>query len=522
MFFLRSIRRRLVTGFTVALSLLLLLAGSGIMGLIWHQQAVSELEETLHHSPDKAALCIAFSGMQAPFYAKLDLSQEAAVREFEAEFRAAVAVAAQEARTFRERIELLNVAPDRRQRQVLAAIDRDVPELVQVASTVQLNATTGAARQQAIIDLRELVAERVVHLQELLSGFAVNEESRFSSSLQRELRRSSRLLRFVVAVTIAAIALYSITVFFGFRWISNPLRAVATGASRIANGDTEFRIARVSCWNDEFADLTENVNRMADRFQQAEEDLQKKVEERSRQLIRSERLAGVGFLAAGVAHEINNPLSAISMAAESIQYRIADHLDPQSPDAVEIPDRLAMIRRESKRCGEITARILDFSRDNPARMVIDDLTRIVGEVLAIIRPMGRYQDRKIVFNHVAPVMAEVNASQIKQVILNLTANALQATHAGGVVQIFLREQIDWVVIEIQDDGEGMSPETIHHLFEPFYSTKETGQGTGLGLSITHRIVEDHGGTIDPVSQGPGQGSIFRVRLPKLRSRPHAA
>ncbi|MEZ6125203.1 MAG: histidine kinase dimerization/phospho-acceptor domain-containing protein [Planctomycetaceae bacterium] len=119
-------------------------------------------------------------------------------------------------------------------------------------------------------------------------------------------------------------------------------------------------------------------------FQEAEEDLNAKVEERSRQLVRSERLAHVGFLAAGLAHEVNNPLQSITIAAESIQLRLHDLLDPENQDAQEAMDRLGMIQRESRRCGEITRRLLDFARsDNPegiprpVTMAVDDLTRIV-------------------------------------------------------------------------------------------------------------------------------------------------
>jgi signal transduction histidine kinase len=116
----------------------------------------------------------------------------------------------------------------------------------------------------------------------------------------------------------------------------------------------------------------------------------------------------------------------------------------------------------------------------------------------------------------------VNAAQIKQVILNLVANALQATPDGGHIAIDIVDNVDAVNILIQDDGCGMDEETLQHVFDPFFSTKEVGQGTGLGLSITHRLVEDHHGTILPASPGPGCGSTFRVRLPRRQPVAHAA
>jgi two-component system, NtrC family, sensor kinase len=107
-------------------------------------------------------------------------------------------------------------------------------------------------------------------------------------------------------------------------------------------------------------------------------------------------------------------------------------------------------------------------------------------------------------------------------MLNLIVNGLQATDSGGKVEIRIKDQTDWVVIDILDNGHGMTTRNIEQLFEPFYSTKETGQGTGLGLSITHRIIEDHHGTIDPSSPGPGLGSMFSIRLPRRQPIHRAA
>ena len=181
-----------------------------------------------------------------------------------------------------------------------------------------------------------------------------------------------------------------------------------------------------------------------------------------------------------------------------------------------------MIRNESARCGDITARILDFSRGDQPTARVDNITGVVQTVLAMVRPMPTYRDREITFERTKPLLVMMNAAQIKQVLLNLIFNALQATKPGGRVDIRLVEQCDWVVIEIEDDGCGMSEETMAQLFEPFYSTKPTGTGTGLGMCITHRIIEDHQGTIEPLSPGDGQGSLFRVRLPLRQTNRNVA
>jgi signal transduction histidine kinase len=341
-------------------------------------------------------------------------------------------------------------------------------------------------------------------------------------SLEKERRRSARMLQILSWGIVAVGVVFAGVLTCSFRWISMPLRKIAQGCTRIANGDIAHRLPPVSRWQDEFADLVAGVNCVADRFQQAEEELLHKVKERSEQLVRSQKLANVGFLAAGVAHEINNPLSAISMAAESMEYRLYDLIGLQSQEAREIMDRVAMIRRESRRCGDITARLLDFSRGEKAGRLPSDIAELVREVLVIVHHLGQFQDRLIDFDCDRSVIAEVNSAQLKQVILNLVANALQATRPGGTVRIKLQEMVDSLVLAISDDGCGMDQETLQHVFDPFFTTRETGQGTGLGLSITHRIIEDHGGTVTPMSEGIGHGSTFQIRLPRRQSQKSAA
>jgi signal transduction histidine kinase len=341
-------------------------------------------------------------------------------------------------------------------------------------------------------------------------------------SLKKERERSSRLLSFVLYGILTGVVIFVGTITCSFWWISMPVRSIAQGCTRIANGDTRHRLPPVSRWQDEFSDVVAGVNCVADRFQQSEDDLLYKVKERSEQLVRSQKLANVGFLAAGVAHEINNPLSAISMAAESLEFRLYDLIGLKTEDAREAMDRVAMIRRESRRCGDITARLLDFSRSDKSGRTLVDVALLVREVLAIVDHLGQYQDRTVEFDCHCSVMAEVDAAQIKQVILNLIANALQATDPGGVVRIVLQEQVDNLVLAITDNGCGMDAETLQHVFDPFYTTREIGKGTGLGLSITHRIVEDHGGTVTPMSDGPGSGSTFQIRLPRRQAQANAA
>ena len=548
---LRSIRRRLVTGFTVALVLLLIIAGAAVWGLVQHQAAVDRLRHVVSERPNPDKLKGIITTIQCPLYEIADFleaseaanaqapvtvklddglnTQTAAIRRLRKQLDSRVAEADQQVRTFLEIGESEAVMGEfRRSGHVRAtlfqgrirAIRRDLGNIKKSVQELDVFGQNAQRPSHAVKELGLTVAELTSKI--VLNLDQLPQDTYVVASLDEEIRNSQLLTRRVwIAVGIAVVT-YAITILCAFKWVANPLRAISRGASRIANGDTNYRLSRVTRWEDEFFDLTTNFNRMADRFIESENDLAAKVEDRSRQLVRSERLASVGCLAAGVAHEINNPLSAITIAAQSVQYRLSDVLDPKHEDTDVVMERLSMIQEESKRCGEITRRLLDFSRNEKQEKVPNDLTRIIGEVLAMVRPMTKYHDRKIVFEQIDPLIIDINASQIKQVVLNLVTNGLQAASNNGEVEIRIDEQTDWVVIQIADNGEGMTSENLEQLFEPFYSTKETGEGTGLGLSITNRIVEEHNGTIEPFSAGSGRGSVFSVRLPRKQPAQKAA
>ncbi len=526
MFLVRSIRRRLVSGFFVALVLMLFLAGAGAIGVIWHQEAVDELSFLLYRSPNRDQLSRSIYRISGELYPQMDLRQPQAVSVMQASYRARIEEAFAELAEFRTRIENMPHAPELYQQRnhVLSRLDGTAAELNHLASLIsRLKVISTPADQAELHEIRSIAQIFVGKAQQLLDNLPAYEQRHWlERSLENEKKRSENLLQIILVIAAISIGVYSLTIFLGFRWISIPLRAIARDAIRIANGDTGYRVRQPFRWQDEFADLVEGVNCMADRFQQAEEDLLAKVEERSEQLFRSERLASVGFLAAGVAHEINNPLSIISMASEAAQMRLLDYPDSTPEDVAEIQDRIAMIRNESRRCGEITRRLLDFSRVEKCEMQNDDLTRVVYDVIAMVSHLGKYSDRNIEFDRVEPLMIQMNSARMKQVILNLVANALQATDKGGRVEIVLHEQVDFVNISIRDDGIGMDAETLRHVFDPFFTTKEVGQGTGLGLSLTHRLVEDHHGTIIPLSNGKGTGCEFRVRIPRRQPRINAA
>lgn len=525
-FLIRSIRRRLVLLFFAALCLILLLGGVGLQGLLWHLEALDDLNFLLHESPDQERLSRTVSRIGESLHTRLDPRKPDAAAQLQLSCADCIQKAQEELFEFRRRIEHLPFQneQDLRQREIalgrLDAVYGELYQLRQLNSQITAQAvTTDLANFR---DLQHRCGLAISQIQRTLETLPAWQTRHWlQQSQQREHSRSATLLKIVSWSTAAGSVLFVVTLLVALRWISGPLREIARGCTRIANGDTSYRLAQISKVQDEFADVVAGVNCMADRFQQSEEDLQQKVRERSDQLLRSQRLANVGFLAAGVAHEINNPLSAISMAAEAVELRLCQRDDTESPDAKEILRRVAMIRRESLRCGEITARLLDFSRADRAVRSSVDLAQLIREVLDMVRHLGQFSDRMIEFDCERAITAEVSEAQIRQVILNLVANGLQATQAGGRVRVRLTEQVDNVVVAVEDNGCGMDAETQQQVFDPFFSNQQSGRGTGLGLSIIHRIVEDHGGTVTPFSAGAGQGSTFHVRLPR-RSRRSAA
>jgi two-component system NtrC family sensor kinase len=298
-----------------------------------------------------------------------------------------------------------------------------------------------------------------------------------------------------------------------YRWVFWPLGVLIVGSRQVAAGNFDYRIHLQT--HDEMAELAQAMNDMTARFQAIRDDLDRQVQERTKQVVRSEQLASVGFLAAGVAHEINNPLAAIAMAAESLEGRLADLLPPDATDRQVVLDYLKMIQSEAFRCKGITEKLLDFSRVGPVTRRDTDLAQLVQSVIEMVGTLGKYQRRAIQFQVSGPVVVSANPQEIKQVVLNLLANALDSTDEDGEVRVELSGRDGWAVLDVADNGCGMSAEVLQHVFEPFFTRRREGQGTGLGLSISYRIVADHGGTIEAHSDGPGRGATFRVRLPLI-------
>jgi len=296
------------------------------------------------------------------------------------------------------------------------------------------------------------------------------------------------------------------------RWVLFPLRLLQRGVRHVARGSFDYKIDLKT--GDEMQDLAEAFNDMTAKISVTYADLERQVRERSRQLVRSERLAGVGFLAAGVAHEINNPLASIAFCAEALDHRLERLLKTaDNPDNRVVGNYLKMIQEEAFRCKSISEKLLDFSRCNDIKRERTDLAGLIQGVVEMIRHIGKYTSKNIIFQPREAVMAHVDAQEIKQVVLNLIVNALESMVASGMLRIDVRYHQGMAEMVFTDNGCGMSADLLENIFEPFFTKRRDGKGTGLGLSITHRIVNQHHGEIMATSPGENQGSTFTVRLP---------
>ena len=222
-------------------------------------------------------------------------------------------------------------------------------------------------------------------------------------------------------------------------------------------------------------------------------------------MMRQEKLASIGRLSAGVAHEINNPLTTILTTAMLIQ----EDLDPEDENYRE----LETITKETLRCRKIVSSLLDFARQSEPSKKENDINDIIRESMVLTRKQAAFKDVALIpeLDDDMPT-AMVDKGQIQQAFINLIINAIEATDSGGKILVTsgCNPKDHSIEVRIIDSGEGISPENLDRIFDPFFTSKE--EGTGLGLAITHGIIEQHGGTVDVASK-VGSGTTFKINLP---------
>jgi two-component system NtrC family sensor kinase len=298
--------------------------------------------------------------------------------------------------------------------------------------------------------------------------------------------------------------------------IDEPVQRLLRHTERVAEGDFTTRIEVVS--DDELGQLAASFNRMTGNLEEAHSDLNdlmhnleamvdertRKIQEIQSRLLQSEKLASIGELAAGIAHEINNPLTGIVMFASMVLNH--KDLNPQLRGDVQI------VLSETRRCADIVRRLLEFSRSTPPHKESSAVTRLLEHTLALVMYQASFHDLHLIKHYregLPQIMLDPN--QIQQVFMNLLLNASQSMPGGGVLELSVDMDGEWVVTRIRDTGSGISPENLKKIFDPFFTTKGSS-GTGLGLSISYGIIHNHGGTIE-VESTVGEGTVFTIRLP---------
>jgi signal transduction histidine kinase len=247
------------------------------------------------------------------------------------------------------------------------------------------------------------------------------------------------------------------------------------------------------------------------------EEVRRSYEQLSRSqdlLLRQEKLASLGRLAAGLAHEINNPLSSVAGFAEALHRRAqAERLHEQEKFR-DIPEYLAFIQQEVARAAAIVRRLLDFARQREPSFESLNLAALIRDTVALVTRQAVVTNKRIELNlpRDLPVI-QLDRHMLQQAILNLLTNALDAIEGEGEVRVSAFPATGQVEILIQDTGSGIPPENLAKIFDPFFTTKEVGRGTGLGLAICQGIIEQHGGAIEVRSDGVGKGTTVVIRLP---------
>jgi two-component system NtrC family sensor kinase len=248
------------------------------------------------------------------------------------------------------------------------------------------------------------------------------------------------------------------------------------------------------------------------------EDITPRVEA-NRAVARTEKLAAVGRLAAGVVHEINNPLATIAACAEALESRVVEGVYGASAEVEDLREYLQLIRSETFRCKSITNGLLDFSRARAGEHAPVNVAEVVESAARLLAHQKRGAAVKIEVDIESRLpLVSADEGQLQQAVIILAENAIDAMPEGGTLHLRARRgEADedgraTVAVEVSDTGHGIPEENLAKIFEPFFTTKEVGRGTGLGLAVCYGIVTEHGGRIT-VESGAGKGTTFTLTLP---------
>lgn len=312
----------------------------------------------------------------------------------------------------------------------------------------------------------------------------------------------------LVGLSIVGLMVGAAIVWVFVRRITRPLVELRASAEAVGRGDFSRRIETFS--NDEFGELAVAFNRMTTNLQTSRAELERALQQvkmTQAQLIQSEKLSAVGQFVAGVAHELNNPLTTVVGYSELLQQTQADE---------KTRGFLERIAKSAHRCHKIVQSLLSFARQHPPERKLVQIQTALDEVLEIMAYELRTSNVTVVrdcASDLPRILAD--GHQLQQVFVNILNNARQAIEPferDGRIVIQTRHAGDSVVIAFSDNGPGIRPENVARIFDPFFTTKPVGKGTGLGLSLCYGIIQEHGGKISARSE-PGQGATFTIELP---------
>ena len=333
---------------------------------------------------------------------------------------------------------------------------------------------------------------------------------------------TTRVMSTFMFMALLFIVLLLVILYFSTTRIINPLQKMVVATQEIAKGDLSHKVEVQS--KDEIGTLADSFNQMTENLKIANQKLiewgktlEKKVEERTKELtemqahlIQSEKLASLGKLAAGIAHEINNPLGGILIYS----HLLLEETNKNSPHY----ENLRKIVKETSRCKDIVKGLLEFARPKEPETSQVDINDIVESSIVIMEGQALFQNIKIKKSYAKDLPRIVaDGAQLQQVFMNIILNAAEAMDGKGVLTLSTSLDGDRTHIEVKfsDTGHGIKEEDKGRLFEPFFTTKEVGKGTGLGLAISYSIVQKHNGTIQVESE-VGKGSSFVVIIPVTR------
>ena len=404
----------------------------------------------------------------------------------------------------------------------LDTILHDIEELKGIDDLLNIFVSTGQLDKKKLINL-EMFAYEIEEIAAKINDIHFRK-------IESSIGKSLSIMRIILVIYLVFIFVGGITIYAGhlalLRKVVNPIKALASATVEFAEGRLDKRVSIDS--KSEIGQLYNSFNIMAEKLQENDEILRKfnealerKVRERTSELqftndqlqktqialIRSEKVAAVGQIAAGVTHEVKNPLNSLSISAQMLLKELAEKFG-QGSSAYK---SASLIRHEINRINNILEEFVKFAKFPEPQFYTNNINDVITEVTSLITSAAQDKDIKIKLSLQDDIPEfKFDARQFKEVIINLTQNAIKSLKNNGTLEIKTAASEKNVIISVKDTGEGIPEKYIDKIFTPFFSTKE--EGLGLGLPIVQRIIESHGGKIECTST-IGEGTVFVISLP---------